>query len=241
MLPHLVLPQSCEQYHTGYPIVLKWLFWFMRWCKQENCPLLLTRFDVQVLPFSAFGRLFQQAKSQVMDVAQSPAVQFVGSMVNQITDVTDHMDARMDQLLTGFGKSTGDDNTADDNTAVQSPAQLPVSNQRAQVLECPSEPTRCVKYDAEQPASGVEDWGDFDWGDVECELDIIVCNSPFLLHGQRILHRVFFTSPWSQCFVLCPNDSKCKYNFLIRGSSQRSGQVMQVPLLRLSATVEPLF
>jgi hypothetical protein len=96
-----------------------------------------------------------------MDVAQSPAVQFVGNVVNQITDVTEHMDQRMDQFLTGIVRPAGDE-----SAAVGSPArQLPVSNPSAPVLGRPSEAPCDVQHADQEPASGVEDWGDFDFDD----------------------------------------------------------------------------
>lgn len=104
-----------------------------------------------------------------MDVAQSPAVKFVGSVVTQITDATEQMDQRMDEFLTGMvAPSEGDE-----NAVAASPAQLPVSHPSAPVLDNPSNNPR----DAQQPQN-VEEWGDFDFDDDSADL---VRNQPATL------------------------------------------------------------
>ena len=91
-----------------------------------------------------------------MDVAQNPAVKFVESVVTQISDVTEHMDQRVEDFWTGMALP----DEVDENAAGGSPAELPVSNPSAPVLERPSEPPR----ELHQPED-VEDWGDFDFDD----------------------------------------------------------------------------
>lgn len=88
-------------------------------------------------------------------MAQSPAVKFVGSVVTQISDVTENIDQRMDQFLTGIVNAEGDE-----NSLATSPLHLPVSNPSAPMLERPTDPPRGVQ----QPPIA-EDWGDFDWDD----------------------------------------------------------------------------
>lgn len=107
----------------------------------------------QVLPINAFSRLFQRAKTQVMDVAQSPAVKFVGNVVTQITDATEHMDQRMDEFLTGIVRPDEGEENADNNS------HLPVSNSKAPVLK------QTVTSQQALEANALEGWGEFDFDD----------------------------------------------------------------------------
>lgn len=113
-----------------------------------------------------------------MDVAQSPAVKFVGNVMTQITDATENMDQRMDQFLTGM--VIPPETEGDENAVAGTPSQLPVSNPSAPVLERPSDPPHDV-----HPPQAVQDWGDFDFDD---DSDIVVRNQrpPFFLWTMRI-------------------------------------------------------